>query len=556
MFPLIRSHHHLGRYREIASVLARHGLGWVTLQLGLGDLIPFHRGLLGHPRRDVSYTRPEHFRMALEDLGVVFIKLGQVLSTRADLLPPDYVAEFARLQDDTPPVSYTEIAAVVESELGAPPEAIYAEFNPEPRASASIGQVHAARLSDGTPVIVKVQRPGVEETVEQDLAVLADLAHLAATRTRLGDYYDVEGWVEEFAYTLRDELDYTREGRNADRFRRNFAAEPALYVPQVFWEYTTRRVLTMEEIQGVKINDLAALDAADLDRRRVAENSVRIILTEVFEHGFFHADPHPGNFFVLPGEVIGLMDFGMVGRLDETLREALLRVALALIRQDSERLVDELLDLNIVSGRVRRRALKRDLDHLVVRYYDLPIKEWAAGQALNDVMAIAFRHRLQLPTELTLLTKVIAMSEGLGAQLDPDFKLLEFAEPYLRRFWLQSRAPNYLARKMAQGMLDLADLSLGLPQRLRRLLSQLERGEVTVTSRHEGLDEALAELNRIANRLSMSILTAALIVGLALLMLIYHPSGWESWGGWVFGLAFLVVMALGLGLLWSIWRSR
>lgn len=556
MTALIRNRRHLGRYRQIASTLARHGLGWVVLQLGLGDLVPFHRGLLGHPRREAPYTRPEHFRMAMEDLGTVFIKLGQVLSTRPDLLPPEYVSEFARFQDAAPPVPYEEVAAVVEAELGAAPEALYAGFEPAPRAAASIGQVHAARLSDGTSVIVKVQRPGVEGIVEQDLAVLADLAHLAATRTALREYYDVEAWVEEFAYTLRNELDYTREGQNADRFRRDFAGEPTLYVPRVFWGLTSRRVLTLEEIRGIKISDLTTLHAAGLDRRRVAENSVRIMLAEVFEHGFFHADPHPGNFFVLPGEVIGLMDFGMVGRLDETLRATLLRLTLALTRQDIDRLVDELLALRVAPGAVQRPALKRDLDHLVARYADRPIAEWAAGQAFHEVMAIAFRHRLQLPTDLTLLAKVIAMSEGLGAQLDPDFKLLAFAEPVLRRFWIEHRAPAYLARQVVQGAVDLVDLGVDLPQRLRRLLNQVERGEIGVTARHEGLDRALGELNRLANRLAMSILTAALIVGLGLLMLVYHPPGWEAWGGWFFGLAFLVAVALGLRLLWSIWRSR
>ncbi|MCZ7574356.1 MAG: AarF/ABC1/UbiB kinase family protein [Ardenticatenaceae bacterium] len=547
---------HLTRYRQIAGALARHGLGWVVLELGLGDLIPFHTGLLGHPRREEPYTRPEHFRMALENVGAVFIKLGQMLSTRPDLLPPEYVTEFARLQDAAPPVPYDEIATVVAAELGARPEAIFARFDPIPRAAASLGQVHAATLAEGTPVVVKVQRPGVEEAVEQDLAVLADFAHLATSRTRLGEYYDVEAWVEEFAYTLRNELDYTREGHNADRLRQNFAAEPALRVPRVSWDLTTRRVLTMEEIRGIKINDLAALEAAGLDRRRVAENSVRIILTEVFEHGFFHADPHPGNFFVLPGEVIGLIDFGMVGRLDESLREALLRLGLALIRRDGDRLVDELLFLGVASGRVPRQALKRDLDHLVARYADRPISEWAAGEALNTVMAIAFRHHLQLPVDLALLSRVIAMSEGLGAQLDPDFQLMTFAAPYFRRFWLRQRSPDRVARRLAQGVLDLVDLGPELPQALRRLAAQLERGEITVTSRHEGLGEALATLNRAANRLAMSILTAALIIGLALLMLVYHPPGWETWGGWFFGLAFLLAVALGLWLLWSIWHAR
>jgi ubiquinone biosynthesis protein len=553
---LIPRRQHLNRYREIATVLARHGLGWLLPELGLARLLPFHRGWLGHPQRGEPYTRPEHFRMAFEDLGVVFIKLGQVLSTRPDMLPPAYVQEFTKLQDAAPSVSYAAVAAVVEAELGAPPEAIYAEFDPMPRAAASIGQVHTARLHDGTPVVVKVQRPGLEQAVERDLAVLAELARLAKARGLLGESYDVEGWVSEFALTLRNELDYRREGHNADRFRRLFADEPALYVPRIYWDLSSQRVLTMEELQGVKISDLTRLEAAGLDQRQVARNSVRIMLAEVFEHGFFHADPHPGNFFVLPGEVIGLIDFGVVGHLDENLREALVRLVLALVRRDSARLVDELLDLGIASRRVSRTTLKRDLDQLVDRYYDRPISEWAAGETFNEVTAIAFRHRLQLPTDLVLLVKVIAMSEGLGAHLDPDFKLMAFAEPYLRRIWLRGRMPDRLAHKMVDGLAELAEWSVGLPQQVRTLTRQLQRGEITVTARYEGLDEALAQLNRAANRLAMSILVAALIIGLGILMLIYHPPAWAAWNGWFFGLSFFLVIVLGAGLLWSIWRSR
>lgn len=555
METFLRSRTHLNRYREIAGILVRHGLGWIVLELGLGNLIPFHRGLLGHPERDRPYTRPEHFRMALEDLGVVAIKLGQVLSTRPDLLPPDYVTEFTRLQDAASAVSYADIATLIEAELGAPPDEIYAMFDRIPRASASIGQVHSAHLPDGTAVIVKVQRPGVENAVQRDLAVLVDLAHLAARRTPLGDYYDVEAWIEEFAFTLRTELDYVREGRNADRIRRNFATEPNVCVPRVYWEFTTRRVLTLEAIQGIKITDLPALEASGLNRRRIAENSVKILLTEVFEHGFFQADPHPGNFFVLPDEGIGVIDFGMVGRLDDRLREALLRLALALTRRDSERLVDELLALGVASRRIQRTVLKRDLDHLIGTYADRPISEWGGGQAFNDMMTIAFRHRLQLPTDLVLLVRVIAMSEGLGMQLDPDFELLEFAEPYLRRFWLRRYAPDYLTRKLAQGMLDLTDLALLLPQHGRRLLGQVERGDLTITARNADLDELLNTVERVGNRLAVSILIAALIIGLGLLMLVYHPPGWATWG-WFFGLVFLVALLIGLLLLWSIWRSR
>ncbi|MCI0528978.1 MAG: AarF/ABC1/UbiB kinase family protein, partial [Nitrospira sp.] len=470
-------------------------------------------------------------------------------------VPPDYVAEFSKLQDSAPPVSYSQIAQVIQSELDSPPEEIFKTFDVQPRASASIGQVHAARLPDDTPVVVKVQRPGVEARVEQDLEILSDLARLATQRTTLGILYDIEGWVEEFAFTLRNELDYTREGQNADRFRRNFASDPTLQIPQVYWRYTTRQVLTLEEIQGIKINDLAALEAAGLDCHSIAKNSARIMLTMVFEHGFFHADPHPGNFFVLPGETIGLIDFGLVGRLDIPLREALLRLVMALIRQDADRLVDELLALGIARGHIQLRELKRDLDHLIQRYYDQSIREIAAIQAFNELMTVALRHKLQLPTDLALLTKVITMSEGLGIQLDPEFKLLEFARPYFQRFWLQSRSPWVQAHRITEGALDLTELGLDLPRRFGRLLGQLERGEITVVNRREEPEEFLRELHRAANRLAMSILTAALIVGLGLLMLVYPPPGWERFGSWLFGLLFGMVMLFGLGLLWAIWRS-
>ena len=571
---------HLSRFREIATILARHGLGWLVIQLGLSDLAPFQRGWFGHPPRETPYTQAEHFRMAFEDLGVTFIKFGQILSTRADLLPAAYVAEFSKLQDAAPPVSYDAVARVIQDELGAPPEEIFAEFEHTPRASASIGQAHAARLKDGTRVIVKVQRPHVEALVERDLEVLADLAHFAARRVQWIEAYDPVSLVEEFAYTLRNELDYTREGQNADRIRRNFADDAAIYVPKVNWEFTTPRVLTMEEIGGVKINDLAALDAAGMDRHRVAENSVRIMLTEVFEHGFFHADPHPGNFFVIGedaaraarqtrgektlasgdsvGAVIGLMDFGLVGRLDDELRDAILRMAINLVRRDTERLVDEMITLGIAhgpAGAVNRQGLKRDLDHFIGNYYDRPIKELAAGQVLDDVMRVALRHHLQFPSDLMLLFKVIGMSEGLGIQLDPEFKLLEFAEPFFQKFWLESRSPRALAGKLAQGALDMLDLAPDLPHRATRLMGELERGEIEIIIKHQGLDEALRELERVANRVTMGVITAALILGLAFVMSYYHPPGWGVVGVFVFTATFLVAVLFAARLLWIVWRT-
>ncbi len=542
------------RYREIARTLARHGSGWLAIELNLGRFIPFHWGLLGHPRRREPYTQAEHLRMALEDLGATFIKLGQILSTRPDLVPPEYVTQFSKLQDAVPPIPYSQAAEVIQQELGSPPEKIFKTIVAQPLASASIGQVHAARLHDDTQVVVKVQRPGVEARIAEDLAVLDEIARFAA-RAEWGSHYDIEGWVDEFAFTLRNELDYTREGQNADRIRRNFAGDARLRVPRIYWEYSSRRVLTMEEIRGIKINDIEALDRAGLNRRRVAENCSHIALTMTYDHGFFHADPHPGNFFVLPGEVIGLIDYGMVGRLDDTLRYALLRLFLDMGRKDADRLVDEFTELGFARGTVKRPILKRDLDHFIQHFYDKPLGELAATHGFNELFAIALRHGLQLPSDLVILFKVIAMSEGVGAQLDPTFKLMEFAEPYFKRFWLRSRSLGVQARRLAEGTQELTELGFEVPRYARRLLRQWERGETSFLARLEGWEENIKELKQALNRVSVSILTAALMVGLGLLMLIYHPPGWEKFGGWVFGLLFGAAVFFSSGLLWKILRS-
>lgn len=543
------------RAQEIASALGRHGLGWLVAQSGLGDLVPFQRGLFGHAERETPYTQAEHLRLALSDLGAAFIKLGQALSTRPDLIPPEYVMQLARLQDAAPPVPFEQVCRIICDELGQSPEHLFAEFNPQPLASASLGQVHAGKLQSGQSIVVKIQRPDVAELVARDLEILSGMAGWARANTGFGRDYDLPALVDEFAFTLRNELDYRREGENTDRFRRNFAGDAGAKIPRVHWVFTTGRVLTLERVGGVKIADMAALDAADIDRKVVAENAVRLILREVFEFGFFHADPHPGNFFVQPDGAIALIDFGMVGRLDDRLKESLLRIGMAVAGQDAERLTDEFYALGMAGGRVNRNALQRDLDHFLSRYAGRSIKELAAAQTMNDVMAVAFRHRLRLPSELVMLLRVVGISEGLGAQLDPEFRLFEFAAPYLQQFWLERRSPAAVAKRTAQSALEAAELGLELPRRAARLLTQVERGELALNVNHEGLRDLMRELHRMVNRLALTVLLAATLVALGLLMTVYHPPGWEQYRGWVFGLMFLFSVGYGVWLMWTIWRT-
>jgi ubiquinone biosynthesis protein len=550
----LRKHSSLARSRQIANILARHGLGYLVGILGLERFVPFHKGLFKHPRRAQPYTRPEHVRMALEELGATFIKLGQILSTRPDLLPPEYQAEFAKLQDAAPLIPIESVREAIVSELGQPIEAVFATFDPVPLAAASIGQAHAATLLDGTEVVVKVRRPGVVEQVDEDLEILQNIATTASRRWEFASQYDLVSLVEEFAETLRAELDYLREGRNAERFAANFAGDATVHIPRIFWETTTSRVLTLERIRGIKINDLAALDTSGIDRTVVAEQAARIILKMVFEDRFFHADPHPGNFFIEPGGRIGLIDFGMVGMVDERTQEHLVRVILAVTSQDADRLADAFLDLGITNQQVDRSLLGHDLEQLVSRFYGQPLGEIALGPLLEEMLTIVRRHHLRLPPNLALLIKTIVMNEGLGTHLDPTFRLSTVLVPYAQRLMLQQYSPLYWAKQLGRASRDVVWLGTELPQQLRRILGELERGNLTMNMRPMDVESVLRRFERIGNRIIIGAVLAAFIIGLAVLMSSYHPPGWSQWEFFIIG--FVFAGALGVYLAWSILRSK
>ncbi|MFQ6100185.1 MAG: ABC1 kinase family protein [Anaerolineae bacterium] len=553
----VRSVRHFQRYREIAQVFVRHGFGELVDLLELQPYLALPRRLLRRRRQAAPpLGAPRRLRLALEELGPTFIKLGQILSTRPDLLPPAYVAELVKLQDTVPPEPWEPIRAQIEAELGAPLEELFAAFEPVSIAAASLAQVHAATLPDGSQVVVKVQRPNIQTTIKTDLEILFDLARLLQARTQLGEIYNLPEIVEEFTTTLRAELDFYREGRNADRFRANFADEAYLYIPQVYWDFTTHRVLVLERINGIKIDDIEALDAGGYDRHRVALHAARMIIKEVLEDGFFHADPHPGNFLIMPGEVIGAMDFGMVGHLSHRLRTDLVRLYIVAVQMDEEGIVDQLVRMGVVSGAVDRAGLQRDVTRLLRKYYGLPLGAVRAREAIEEAMPVAFRHHLRLPSELWLLGKTLAMMEGVGLKLAPDFDIFAFSEPYVRRFMWQMASPRVWGPTLLKGAGDWADL-LGLIPRIgSQLLTRVERGELEITLSHKELDQALARLDRLANRLSLSVLLAAFIVGLALLVPAFNLA--QRWGlaTILVIVGFIAASLLGLWLIFSIWRSR
>ncbi|KAA9156850.1 AarF/ABC1/UbiB kinase family protein [Microbacterium lushaniae] len=537
------------RYQEIADTLTRHGLGFLAGATGLSRWVPARRRRdAAHPQTR-SYTVPQRVRVALEELGPTFVKLGQLLSTRPDLLPPAYIIELSKLQDAAPPVPAADIRDAIQRELGAEPEDLFAEFEWTPLASASIGQVHAARLEDGTSVVVKVRRPDAVRQVQEDLEILNGLATRVDRAWAPAREYDVRGIVREFSRTLRAELDYSREAHNAERFAAQFADRPEVLIPRVFWERTTSRVLTLERMTGIKINDLAALDAAGVDRRALARTGADIVLSMVFEHRFFHADPHPGNLFVHPDGRIALIDFGMVGEIDEELRDRFADFLIAFTLRNPDALADALEGVSVTRGNVDRYEFREALRSFVALYSDRSLTEVGFARLAGELLALLREQRLQLPREVALIFKVLMMIEGIGVQLDPQFDLTAVLTPYARRLVRERFAPAAIATRLARASADAGALALELPTRLRRAIATVDRNGLEVHLRAAELEPLVGRAERIGNRLVAGVITAALISAVG--NFIARDSRWRSRQSALVGAGVTVATTLSGYLLWT-----
>ncbi len=510
---------HLRRYGQIAEVFTRHGFGAIVAQLGLSRYLNLPQRLMSREPPPTDVTAAKHLRLALEELGSTFVKLGQILSTRPDVLPPEFIDELSKLQDEVPPGPWEPIQALIEQELGAPLNEFFMAFDPTPVAAASLAQVYAALLLDGQHVVVKVQRPGIERVVNTDLEIIQDLAQLAQERTFLGDVYDLADLADEFAAALRTELDYGREGRNAERFRKNFASESGLYVPQVYWDYSTRRVLVMERISGIKISDIETLEAAGYDRHRLAVTAARFVVKQVLEDGFFHADPHPGNLVIMPGEVIGVMDFGTAGYLTAEDRANLVPLYAAIVQADAVRALDQLERMGIADPHLSDRAgLRRDLRRLLQKYQGVSLKDISVGEVLGEVEPIIYEHHLHVPSDYWLLIKTLVIMEGVGKGLDPDFDVYEFSGPYVRRFLLRQILPSAWGPTVLRSATAWSDLLSGFPRQTSRILSQVEQGDLRFRVHAPMTKQAARHWNQIANRVILGVVLAALIIAMALLI--------------------------------------
>ena len=517
------------RYREIVGTLARHGFGAIGDHFVDGD-------------DERARSRAERLRHACEELGPMFIKLGQMLSTRGDVLPEAYRLELAKLVDDVPPLPFDVISEVIREELGAAPETIFASFDSQPLGSASIGQVHTARLVDGRDVVVKVRKPGVETLVQLDLEILAELIDAWEPRVPGLKQYDARGLLREFGDSLLAELDYRREAANERFFRGAFANEPGFSIPDVIGEYSTGRVLTHERVEGRKVSDVSGLS----NRRRsaVSQRIARFVLEPAFEHGVFYADPHSGNLMVQDDGTLAVIDFGTVGRLTPESRRRVAGMFLAISRRDAERLTDRIVEVTAPRRPVDRPQLTSDVERLLERYVDVSFDDVPLGNALGELLHVLRRHRLRLPSNLAALIRALVMCEGILQTLDPESSLTDYLQPMAGKLVYHGIAGgDHAVDRLRDSALDAAQLSVELPRRIDRVLGEIERGNLRVWTRIEDVDPLVKRLEHMVERANATMLAAACIVALAIVLQIYRPQGWQQWIGIVVWIALAAAVA-------------
>ena len=541
----------LGRVHQIAAVLVRYGFGGLVQRVGMAGALE-RAGKALHWREPEDLARlepPARVRRALEELGPTFVKLGQILATRGDLFPPEWIAEFGKLQDAAPALPFAELRAQLVEDLGEAPEAVFAELDPVPLAAASLAQVHRARLADGTAVVLKVRRPGIRPVIEADLRLLDRLAEIIEKEAPELARYRPREVIRQFAHSLRRELDFSAEGRNAERIARLFADTPAIVVPRIHWQWTGERLNVQDFIDGIPGRQAAALPEG-FDRRLLARQGADAVLRMILEAGFFHADPHQGNVFYLPGNRIAFIDFGMVGRLSEARRFEVATLMHGLVGRDARKVADVLLDWSADSSG-DAEALRSEIEAFVDEYHGVALKQLDLGALLADVVAILREHGLALPPDLAMMIKAFITLEGMGRQLDPDFDIAGEAAPFLREVLLAHLAPRAIARRGWAALAGGVQMLAGLPQDIGRLLRAARRGKVQLEVDVPALKAFGDQLDRAASRLTMAIVTAALIVGSSIVMTVDRGGGVATLGL----LGFVGAVVCGLWVLVSVWRG-
>jgi ubiquinone biosynthesis protein len=553
--PATRS---LGRLSEIAQVMVRHGFGYFLEAHKLTDLLPGRSSetRLAAASVDGSSARGQHLRDLLDELGPTFVKFGQLLSTRPDVVPPDIIAELRGLQDDVRPFPFEQAERVIVEELGNSIDRLFLEFEREPVAAASIGQVHRAVLPNGKRVAVKVQRPGAPRQIEADLVLLYQAARLVKERVHALDFIDAHALIDEFARQIRQELDYRLEGRNAQTFHRNFAGDPHVHVPKVYWTYTRTRVLTLEWLEGTQLADVDRLPLSLEERRDLAYRVAETWMAMIFRHGFFHGDPHPANILILEeAGTIGLVDFGAVGKLTDDDMTKLTRIFIDAAQENVDVLPKRLADLGVRYPKKREQEFLAELREIYYRYYGASLSEIDPIQVMRETFQLIYSMNLHLPTRYLLLDRALATLGSVGVELYPDFNVFEVARPYARGLLLERFTPQRVARRARRDAFAYAHILREAPFQWHDLMEQVRDGQIEVGFVHKGLDDFLEQMQRVFNRLVVALIVTGGLIGSSLIG-IFAKGGPHVLGVNVISvIGFALAGLLGLWLLWGVVRS-
>jgi ubiquinone biosynthesis protein len=518
MSPLFgQSKPDLKRAREILGVLVKYKFGNTLIELGLKRKLSPEFIIKGDIARELDSTAPYRIRSALEDLGTTFIKLGQVLSTRPDLVGKDVADELAKLQDDVPPVPYDSIKRVIETEFNSSLDDLFEDFDDEPLASASIAQVHRARLKDGTEVAVKVQKENITDLIIKDISIMRYLAEQADNRIENLKYYNLPSIVDEFERTINKELDFAQEARNIERFRTVFEGDKQVCAPEVYREVSSKKVLTMEFIEGTKISEILDSDIS-INRKTVAKIGTECYFKQIFMHGFFHADPHPGNIFVLPGNRLCFVDFGMTGHLEKEFRDDLAELFIYTVKYDIKGILTQMVYMRLLDEDADIDKFKYVLMDLLDKYYGAEIQDVGGMITEFSMPQMMADYKMNLPRDFILLGRVLSMAEDLGRKLDPTFNGIEVAEPMIKKIIKNRLNPLRWSDYQMRYLFELEHLIKDLPQTVNRILMRAEDGRIKMEIEHRELDEFSSHLERITNRMALAMIIAALIIGSSLIM--------------------------------------
>lgn len=498
---------HLQRYRDIALALARHGFGFIVEEMDIFQFLQLPARRIREAAEATSEKKSlgERIRGVIQDLGPTFVKLGQIASTRPDFLPEDIVLSLRKLQDQVDPFPFRQVSNIIESSLQLQIHEVFTKLEEVPLAAASIGQVHLGMLKTGERVAVKIQRPAVAQTMKTDLEILEHMAALAERRFEWARRFHIQDMIQEFGKSLLSELDYTIEGKNAEKIAEQFKSDSHIYVPRIYWEYSTKHVLIMEFIEGTKLNQHEQLASKGYNRPQIARRLIQSVFHQIFVEGFFHADPHPGNILILPGEIIAFMDFGMVGRLTPEMKYHFSSLIIALMRQSTDGIIKSIMRIGLIDEDVDMSALREDLDQLREKYYGVPLSQVSLGVIVNDLFEVAYRYQIRIPADLILLGKTLLTIEGVVEALDPTISIVNMAEPFGRRLLIERLHPKHFGKSLLKDFSDYGEMLVSLPRQMKELISMIKKGNVRLEISVPELDLFLRKLDRIGNRISFSI---------------------------------------------------